>query len=63
LDYNKIILAVTHNAANEPDYTEKSDFVTNKAFLKVTHSEVKEALETALCCTEQQKESTLGYVK
>jgi hypothetical protein len=37
LDNNGIILAVTRNAANEPEDTEE-------AFLKVTHSEGKEAL-------------------
>jgi hypothetical protein len=56
------ILAVTCIAANEPEDTENSDSGTEEAFLKVTHSEGKEALETALCYIEQQKESTPGDV-
>jgi hypothetical protein len=56
LDDNEIILTVTRNAANEPEDTEDSD--TEEAFLKVTRSEGKEALETALRFVEQQKEST-----
>jgi hypothetical protein len=56
LDDNEIILAVTRNAANEPEDTENSD--TQVAFLKVTHCEGEEALETVLRYIEQQKEST-----
>jgi hypothetical protein len=62
LDDNEIILAVTRNAANEPEDTENSDNDTEEAFLKVTHSEGKDALETALRYIEQQKESTPGDV-
>jgi hypothetical protein len=58
LDDNEIILAVTRNAAIEPEDTENSDSDTEEAFLKVTHSEGKEALETALRYVEQHKEST-----
>jgi hypothetical protein len=57
LDDNEIILAVTRNAANEPEGTEDSD--TEEAFLKVTHSEGKEALEMALRYIEQQKDQHL----
>jgi hypothetical protein len=62
LDDNEIILAVTRNAANEPEDTENSDSDTEVTFLKVTHSEGKEELETALRYIEQQKESTPGDV-
>jgi hypothetical protein len=62
LDDNEIILAVTHNAENEPEDTENSDSDTEEAFLKVLHSEGKEALETALRYIEQQKESAPGDV-
>jgi hypothetical protein len=63
LDDNEIMLAVTRNAANEPEDTrENSDYGTEEAFLKVTHSEGKETLETAICYIEQQKESTPGDV-
>jgi hypothetical protein len=48
LDDNEIILVVSRNAANDPEDTENSDSDTAEAFLKVTHSEGKEALETAL---------------
>jgi hypothetical protein len=50
---NKIILVVTRNAAKEPEDTENSDSYTKDAFLKVTHSECKEALETAIHYIEQ----------
>jgi hypothetical protein len=56
LDDNEITLVVTLNAANEPEDSENSDFDTEEAFLKVTHSEGKEVLETALCYMKQQKE-------
>jgi hypothetical protein len=56
LDDNEIILAVTCNAANEPEDTQNSD--TEEAFPKVTHSEGKEALEMALRYIKQYKEST-----
>jgi hypothetical protein len=62
LDDNEIILAVTRNAANEPEDTENSDSDTEEAFLKVTHSEGKEVLEVALHYIEQQKQSTPGDV-
>jgi hypothetical protein len=55
-----LILAVSRNAANKPEDTENSDSDTEEAFLKVTHSEGKEALKTALCYLQQQKESTPG---
>jgi hypothetical protein len=42
--------------------TENSDSDTEEAFLKVTHSESKETLETALRYIEQQKESAPGDV-
>jgi hypothetical protein len=58
LDDNEIILVVTRNAANEPEDTGNSDSDTEEAFVKVTHSEGKEALEMALCYIEQHKEST-----
>jgi hypothetical protein len=60
LDDNEIILAVSRNVANEPEDTETSDSDTEEAFLKVTHSEGKGALETGLRYIEQQKESTSG---
>jgi hypothetical protein len=60
LDDDDIILAVTRNAANEPEDTENFDSDTEEAFLKVTHSEGKEAPEMALRYIEQQKESTPG---
>jgi hypothetical protein len=44
----EIILAVTCNAVDEPEDTENSDSDTEEAFLKVTHSEGTETLETAL---------------
>jgi hypothetical protein len=62
LDDNEIILAVTHNAANELEDTENSESDTEEAFLKVTCSEGNGALETALRYIEQQKESTSGNV-
>lgn len=62
MDDNEIILAVIHNAANEPEKTENSDTYTEKAFLKFTHSEGKEALETAVCYIQQHKKSTPGHV-
>jgi hypothetical protein len=49
LDNNEIIMTVTYNAANEQEDIENSDSDTVVAFLKVTHSEGKEALETAFC--------------
>jgi hypothetical protein len=58
LDDNENIMTVTHNAAKEPEDIENSDSGTEEAFLKITHSEGKEALETALCYIEQHKEST-----
>jgi hypothetical protein len=60
LDDNEIILTVTGNTAYEPEDTENSDNDTEEAFLTVTHSEGKEALEMALRYIEQQKESTPG---
>jgi hypothetical protein len=57
LDDNEIILAVTRNAANEPEDTENSDSDTEVAFLEVTHSEIKETLETALRYIEQHLET------
>jgi hypothetical protein len=48
LDDNEIIVAVTHNAASEPADTENFGSDTEEAFLKVTHSEGKAALEMAL---------------
>jgi hypothetical protein len=62
LDDKKFILAGTCNAADEQENTESSDSDTEKAFLKVTHSEGKEALETALHYVQQQKVSTPGDV-
>jgi hypothetical protein len=58
LDDNKTILAVTHNDANEPEDTENSDSANEVAFIKVTHPEGKETLETAVHYIQQQKEST-----
>jgi hypothetical protein len=62
LDDNEIILAVTRKAADEPEDTENSDSDTEEAFVKATHSEGIEALETALRYIEQRKESTPGDV-
>jgi hypothetical protein len=45
LDDNEIILAVTRNAANEPEDTENSDSDTEEAFLTVTILKVKKHLK------------------
>jgi hypothetical protein len=58
LDDNETILAVTRKAANEPEDTENSDSDTEETFLKVTHSDDKEALKTAVRYIEQQMDST-----
>jgi hypothetical protein len=62
LNDNEIILVVTRNAANELEDTESFASGTEEAFLKVTHSGGKEALEMALCYIEQHKESIPGNV-
>jgi hypothetical protein len=56
------ILAITHNAANEPEDTENTDSDTEEALLKVTHSEGKEHLKWLFYYIQQQKESKHGLV-
>jgi hypothetical protein len=54
--------SLMNETASEPEDTENYDSDTEDAFLKVTRSEGKGALETALRYIEQQKESTPGDV-